>query len=260
MFFALPQPTREDFESNGLEFGKRWNFPNVLGCIDGKHIKVRCPDNTGSLYFNYKDFFSMVLLAIVGPTYKFVAVDVGSFGREGDAGIFSKCALGRAIKEKQFDFPAPKVLPNSDIIAPYVFLGDAAFPLLDNLLKPYPRNQSQNDRSKIIFNYRLSRARRIVENAFGILSQHFRIFFTPIQTSVDVIEDLVTVVCIIHNLMIDENRDENDQAMLPLDSIEDYHEFETENNQELRHSIQDSYKEYFNGSGSVSWQNDSFRL
>lgn len=78
----------------------------------------------------------MVLLAIVGPTYKFMAVDIGSFGREGDAGIFSKCALGRAIKEKLFDIPAPTVLPNSDIVAPYVFLGDEAFPLLENLLKP----------------------------------------------------------------------------------------------------------------------------
>lgn len=52
------------------------------------------------------------------------------------------------------------VLPGSDILAPHIFLGDEAFALLENLLKPYPRDQSLHDRTKAIFNYRLSRARR----------------------------------------------------------------------------------------------------
>lgn len=89
MFSALPQPNRETLSTNGIEFGKLWNFPNVMGCLDGKHIRVRCPNSTGSLYYNYKDFFSIVLLALVGPNYEFIAVDVGSYGREGDAGIFN---------------------------------------------------------------------------------------------------------------------------------------------------------------------------
>lgn len=86
LFFALPPPTKEQFKQNGIEFGKRWNFPNVMGCLDGKHVRVQCPKKTGSLYYNYKDFFSIVLLALVGPNYKFIGVDIGSFGREGDAG------------------------------------------------------------------------------------------------------------------------------------------------------------------------------
>lgn len=86
MFYALPPPTRERFSANGREFGRKWNFPNVMGCLDGKHIRVRCPDKTGSMYYNYKDFFSIVLLALVGPNYEFIAVDIGSYGREGDAG------------------------------------------------------------------------------------------------------------------------------------------------------------------------------
>lgn len=88
MFSALPQPTRDQLFRNGLEFGKRWHFPNVMGCLDGKHVRIRCPSKTGSLYYNYKDFFSIVLFALVGPDYKFMAVDIGSFGREGDAGLF----------------------------------------------------------------------------------------------------------------------------------------------------------------------------
>lgn len=80
--------------------------------------------------------------------------------------------------------------------------------------------------------------------------------------SVDTIEDLVTVVCILHNLIIDEKEDltDHDQTSPPLDSVDDYHENETANNQELRLRIRDTFKQYFNGVGAVSWQNDSFRL
>lgn len=87
MFFVIPSPTKEQFERNEINFEGRWNFPNCLGCLDGKHVRVQCPSKTGSLYYNYKDFFSVVLLALVGPDYKFVGVDIGSYGREGDAGI-----------------------------------------------------------------------------------------------------------------------------------------------------------------------------
>lgn len=87
MFSAMMQPTREQFVLIANEFFKKWNFPNVIGCLDGKHVRIRCPNRTGSLYYNYKDFFSIVLLALVDANYRFIAVDIGSFGREGDAGI-----------------------------------------------------------------------------------------------------------------------------------------------------------------------------
>lgn len=87
MFFALPSPTYYQFVSNAQKFWKKWNFLNVIGCLDGKHIRIQCPNKSGSFYFNYKDYFSIVLFALVDADYKFIAIDVGSFGREGDAGI-----------------------------------------------------------------------------------------------------------------------------------------------------------------------------
>lgn len=87
---AIPSPTSESHKGVIDEFFAKWNFPNCCGAIDGKHVRIKCPQNAGSAYFNYKDFNSMVLLAIVDANYKYVAVDVGSYGREGDAGINHK--------------------------------------------------------------------------------------------------------------------------------------------------------------------------
>lgn len=85
---AIPTPTTASLQQNIDNFFAKWNFPNCVGAIDGKHIRIKCPPRAGSSFFNYKDFHSIVLLAIVNANYKFVAVDVGSYGREGDAGEF----------------------------------------------------------------------------------------------------------------------------------------------------------------------------
>lgn len=102
----LPQPTEEHLKDIAKEYYNRWNYPNCCGAIDGKHIRIKCPSNSGSLFFNYKTFYSVVLLAIVDAQYKYVAVDIGSYGREGDAGIFSKSNMGQQITNCDFHIPA----------------------------------------------------------------------------------------------------------------------------------------------------------
>ncbi|XP_055308525.1 putative nuclease HARBI1 [Sitodiplosis mosellana] len=261
MIYLLQPPTEEDYIAINDEFYKKWNFPNVVGCIDGKHIRIRCPNRSGSIYYNYKDFFSIVLMAVVDANSKFIAIDVGSFGREGDSGIFSRCNLGKSIKESFLPIPPPKKLPDTDVVLPHVILGDEAFPLLPNLMKPYPRSQSLIDRSKAIFNYRLSRSRRIVENAFGILTSRFRIFSTPIHLNVTTVENVVVSACILHNILSDDNR--HTQSQLDADpsdliSIEDYGEIEGDFGEPKE--IRDKFKDYFNGTGAVSWQNETIRL
>lgn len=84
---AMPQPKHDDFQRIINEYYEQWQFPNCCGAIDGKHVRIRNPAHAGSSYFNYKEFNSIVLMAIVDANYKFIAVDVGSFGRECDSGI-----------------------------------------------------------------------------------------------------------------------------------------------------------------------------
>lgn len=252
----MPTPSKSMFESTEKVFRERWNFPNVIGCLDGKHIRIRCPKNSGSLYFNYKNYFSIILFALCDANYKFIAIDVGSFGREGDAGIFQKSSIGACIRNKLFNVPRPKLLPNTNIEAPHVFLGDEAFPLLDNLLKPYRRSDATLDKTKAIFNYRLSRARRLVENSFGILVNRFRIFLTTIDLSSSNLESMVTSACIIHNLLIDEKP--IDEFTIPEheDSLDNLVENDLPENNADATDIRNIFKYYFNGTGAVDWQDN----
>lgn len=86
MMRIMPIPSETDWKRHATNFFNKWNFPNCIGAIDGKHIRIQCPPNSGSMYFNYKGFFSVVSLAIVDADYKYIAVDVGSYGRESDGG------------------------------------------------------------------------------------------------------------------------------------------------------------------------------
>lgn len=172
----LPPAAKVNLTEKAKEFWNAWHFPNVIGAIDGKHVRVMCSDKSGSLFFNYKHYFSIVLLAIVDANYQFLFVDIGSYGKEGDAGIFKKSQIGKDILENKFKFSAPALLPYSkNIILPHVILGDEAFQLHTNIMKPYSRRQALEDYNSI-FNYRLCRARIVTENAFGILC-HFSEYF-----------------------------------------------------------------------------------
>ena len=83
-------PTTPDaWKEVALGFENRWNFPHIIGAIDGKQIAMKKTKNSGSFYYNYKGFFSIVLLAVVDADYKFLYFDVGHNGACSDAGIFN---------------------------------------------------------------------------------------------------------------------------------------------------------------------------
>lgn len=117
---------------------------------------IQAPGNSGSLFFNYKKTFSIVLLALVDANYKFIAVDIGSYGRNSDGGIFCSSNIGKGLERNKFNIPVDTRLPGTTNIVPHVIIGDEAFPLKTYLLRPYPKSQIQDDDSKRHFNYRLS--------------------------------------------------------------------------------------------------------
>ncbi len=87
--------------------------------------------------------------------YRFTVIDVGAKGREGDAGVFSSSTLNDAIEFRSLGIPSPERLPGSERVLPYVIVGDEAFPLKTNLMRPYPGRSTFNlSYVKNIYNYR----------------------------------------------------------------------------------------------------------
>ena len=145
-------------------------------------------------------------------------------------------------------------LPLSDVKLPFVILGDEAYPLLSYLMRPYPRRQLTESRR--LFNYRLSRGRRVVESAFGILAGKWRILNKPIETSPDMADRIVKCICVLHNTVID--REGVDEASL-LELQNQEHSFSTSFDEPERHvtrsnnrsnlrarRVRDGFTVYFN--------------
>lgn len=193
-------PTTEDeWKQVADGFKRRWNWHNCLGALDGKHVRIRCPPHSGSVYYNYKGFFSIVLLALVDSNYRFLFVEVGANGGSSDGGVFERGLLRQAVEEGTLGIPPPTALDGDEQQVPYSFVGDDAFPLRPWLLKPYAnRGRTYEER---IFNYRLSRARRVVENAFGILANRFRFLHTTMGQHPSNVESCVLAACVLHNIM-----------------------------------------------------------
>ena len=106
--------------------------------------------------------------------YRFIAADIGSYGRQSDGYTLENSILAQKLEKNKLDYPEDADLPHTSTKIPFVVVGDEAFPLRKNLMRRYPGTGLS--RGQRIFNYRLSRARRTVENAFGIMSTRFRVF------------------------------------------------------------------------------------
>ena len=88
----------EDWKKIEERFRNRWNVIHAFGALDEKHIAIKKPKKSGSEYFNYKGYFSLVLLALVNADYKFLWVNVGAIGSLSDAQIFNCSKLKRRME------------------------------------------------------------------------------------------------------------------------------------------------------------------
>ena len=119
---------------------------------------VHYMENTGSEYFNYKGYFSVVLLALVDEDYKFLWVNAGASGSSSDAQIFNCSKLKRRIENRTLGLPPPEPLGPGGPDLHYFLLGNNAFALMPWLVKPYSR--CQLTREEGITNYRISKGEK----------------------------------------------------------------------------------------------------
>ena len=195
--YLRPPRTAADWKNIATEMFEEWNFPNCVGALDGKHVMIECPARGGSEFYNYKGFHSIVLLAMCDAKYCFTLVDVGSFGKDNDATIFNGSFIGKGFASRDFDIPQPENVDGHEL--PFVIIADEIFALKDYLMKPYPGNSLTQSRR--IYNYRLSRCRRTIENTFGILSARWRIFRRPIKAAPCHVDNIVKACLCLHNYL-----------------------------------------------------------
>ena len=134
----MPVPTGREWKEIAENFHRLWNFPNCLGTIDGKHVQIQAPASTGSLLYNYKGHFSVVLLAVVDAHYHFRVIDVGAYGNSSDGGTLAASAFGKALYSQTLQLPADVPLHGAEDQSPvpHVFVADKAFPLRRELMLP----------------------------------------------------------------------------------------------------------------------------
>ena len=107
---VLQGPDNAEWQRIERGFWRRWDFPNCCGSIDGKHVMIQSPPNSGSMYYNYKGYFSLVLMALVDHQYKFTYIDVGEYGSNCDSNVFRNLNLGTRFMQGDLDIP-PKSPP-----------------------------------------------------------------------------------------------------------------------------------------------------
>jgi hypothetical protein len=147
--------------------------------------------------------FSVVLLALVDACYKFTVVDIRSYGKNSNEGIFAHSKLGKYL-ETHLGILENKWLPRTSCLAPHVIVGDETFPLKTYLMRPYLGSQSKRGNEKRNFSYRLSLASRVGENAFGILSQKFQIYQTTLRSLPENVDNIIFATCVLHNYLRDQ--------------------------------------------------------
>jgi hypothetical protein len=122
-----------------------------------ENIRITKPNDSGSQFFNYKNFFSMALMAVADSDYSFISIEVEAYSLSSDSNVFKNSTFGKLLERNQLDMPDPRVRPNDEgICMPLVLVGDKAFALSEHVLHPYPnRNLTV---LKSAYNYWLSRA------------------------------------------------------------------------------------------------------
>lgn len=206
-------------------------------------------------------------MATVNANYEFIVADVGTNGRISDGGVIKNTDFGKAIYTKSLKIPEPSQLPNSNKVLPFVFVGDNAFQMHENLIKPFSGTSFTN--KERIFNYRLSRARRIVENVFGILVSRFGGLQTTISLAPEKAKTIVLACCYLHNFLrkkqsyrfadLIDREDTNSgdffsgtwRENIDLKALE-YTQIRNSSNKAKEN--RDNFAEYFMNKGAVSWQ------
>ena len=221
--------TSQEFAEKMLDTEELWQFPYSLVAVDGCHIPIKCPP--GGLesckeYHNFKNFYSVVLMAMVDAKYRFVWGSCGFPGNSHDSIILQSTCLWKRIKDGSFLPDFTNSLEGVQI--PQLIIGDSAFPFENWLMKPY--TNAVLTPSQRYFNYRLSRARMVIEGAYGQLKGRWRILMRKSESAHTEVKNFTLACMVLHNVCLEMG----DTIPRKLDLSIDHHTNETRDRQQIR--------------------------
>ena len=177
-------------------FKSKWGMIQCAGSIDGCHIPVLPPALNHTDYYNRKGRYSKLVQAIVDHNYLFTDVCVGWPGSVHDARVLVNSSVYRKANRKEILCGEPF---QHDGIIPIFLVGDSAYPLTSWIMKPFAHNSTLTT-SQRSFNYHLSRAHIVVENAFGRLKARWRRLMKRNDMNIENVPCVITACCILHNI------------------------------------------------------------
>ena len=218
-YVHIPQGDRLKEIVEGFE--TCWGFPQAVGGIDGSHIPIIRPDESASDYYNRKGYYSIIVQAMVDFRGLFMDVYIGWPGKVHDTRVFVNSSLyqkgmnGTLLRYWRRNLRGVEVL-NAQLVmysvhvwtviipflilqVPLVILGDPAYPALPWLMKAYPENAHTTSGQKT-YNYRQSRARMVVENAFGRLKGRWRCLLKRLDMKLSHVPHVVAACICLHNM------------------------------------------------------------
>jgi len=171
--------------------------------------------------------------------------------------------MGHAFLNGDLKIPFPEHVFEGPIL-PYVLVGDEAFQLTNFMMRPYPGKGGLTKEKQTIFNYRLSRAHRMIECTFGLLACQWRIFRRPINTSIKTALNIVKATIILHNLLRENDNNITTLSEIaccdirsPTTALRNINSIGSNTNTQEACRIRNTFTNYFNNEGAVSWQENN---
>ncbi len=195
--------TENEFKEKLLDMEELWQFPFSWAAVDGCHIPMKCPPggaNARKEYHNFKNFYSIILMALVDAKYRFIWASCGFPGNSHDSIVLQSTSLWSDLKNGN-------LLPSfsqkeQKVSVPPIILGDSAFPFESFLMKPY--TNAVLTKQQRYFNYRLSRARMVIEGAYGQLKGRWRFLLRKSEGNLHETK-IATLACLVlHNICLDQ--------------------------------------------------------
>ena len=171
-------------------------FPHCAGSCDGTHLEMVSPVRQGDDFINRKSFYSILLQGTTDHTGRFTHIEVGWSGKNHDAYVLRNSTLFEAMSAGKF-LPSNDIWKLGDTEVPPLLFADRAYPIRKWLMKPYGGNLNREQKH---FNYCLSRARNVVERAFGRLKSRWQRLNGRLQVSEENVPSVITACVMLHNI------------------------------------------------------------